>query len=68
MSVYLPHDWPAEVLPPGTEDFEASAVAWLLDVLPADFRRHPVVRRYPRLAGGEVAHCAVGPASATVTA
>jgi hypothetical protein len=37
----------AIVRPPGSEDFEASAVAWLLDVLPADFRRHPVVRRYP---------------------
>ena len=47
MSVYLPHDWPAEVLPPGTEDFEASAVAWLLDVLPSDYRRHPVLRRHP---------------------
>jgi hypothetical protein len=47
MSVYLPHDWPAEVLPPGTEDFEASAVAWLLDVLPPDYRRHPVLRRHP---------------------
>lgn len=33
--------------PPGSEDFEASAVAWLLDVLPGDFRRYPVVRRYP---------------------
>jgi hypothetical protein len=28
MSVYLPHDWPAEVFPPGSEDFEASAVAF----------------------------------------
>ena len=36
MSAYLPHDWPAEVFPPGTEDFEASAVAWLLDILPPD--------------------------------
>ena len=47
MSVYLPHDWPAEVFPPGSEDFEASAVAWLLDVLPSDYRRHPVLRRHP---------------------
>ena len=30
-----------------TTFIEASAVAWPLDVLPADFRRHPVVRRYP---------------------
>ena len=47
MAVYLPHDWPADVRPPGSEDFEASAVAWLLDVLPPDYRRHPVLRRYP---------------------
>ena len=47
MTVFLPHGWPAEVRPPGSEDFETSAVAWLLDVLPDDFRRHPVVRRYP---------------------
>jgi hypothetical protein len=47
MAVYLPSDWPAEVRPPGSEDFEASAVAWLLDVLPPDYRRHPVLRRYP---------------------
>jgi hypothetical protein len=47
MSVYLPHDWPAEVFPPGSEDFESSAVAWLLDILPPDYRRHPVLRRYP---------------------
>lgn len=47
MAAYLPQDWPDAVLPPGSEDFEASAVAWLLDVLPADFRRHSVVRRYP---------------------
>jgi hypothetical protein len=47
MSVYLPHDWLAEVFPPGGEDFEASAVAWLLDVFPPDYRGHPVLRRYP---------------------
>lgn len=28
MAVYLPHDWPAEVFPPGSEDFEASAVSF----------------------------------------
>ena len=47
MSVYLPPDWPAEVFPPGSEDFEASAVASQLNVLPPDYRRHPVLRRYP---------------------
>jgi hypothetical protein len=28
MSLYLPYDWPAEVFPPGSEDFESSAVAF----------------------------------------
>jgi hypothetical protein len=32
---------------PGSEDFEQSAIAWLLDVLPPDYRRHPVLRRHP---------------------
>jgi len=44
---YLPLGWPDGVRPPGSEDFEESAVAWLLDVLPPDYRRHPVLRRYP---------------------
>jgi hypothetical protein len=47
MAAYLPQGWPDEVRPPGSEDFEESAVAWLLDVLPPDYRRHPVLRRYP---------------------
>jgi hypothetical protein len=35
------------VHPPGTEDFERTAQAWLLDVVPADYRLHGVLRRYP---------------------
>ena len=46
MGAYLPQGWPDEVRPPGSEDFEYSAVAWLLDVLPPDYRRHPVLRRH----------------------
>ena len=47
MAVYLPHGWPDDVRPPGSEEFEESAIAWLLDVLPPDYRRHPVLRRHP---------------------
>ena len=47
MGAYLPQGWPDEVRPPGSEDFGDSAVAWLLDVLPPDYRRHPVLRRHP---------------------
>jgi hypothetical protein len=35
------------VHPPGSEDFERTAQAWLLDVVPADYRLHGVLRRYP---------------------
>jgi hypothetical protein len=31
MARYMPPDWPERVQPPGTEGWEASAVAWLLD-------------------------------------
>jgi hypothetical protein len=35
------------VHPPGNEDFESTAVGWLLDVVPPDYRLHGVLRRYP---------------------
>lgn len=44
---YVPPGWPEEVLPPGVDDWEASAVAWLLDQCPADYRGHQVLRRHP---------------------
>jgi hypothetical protein len=47
MSAYVPPGWPSGVHPPGTEDFERTAQAWLLDTVPADYRLHGVLRRYP---------------------
>ena len=47
MAAYLPQGWPDGLRPPGSEEFEESAVAWLLDVLPPDYRRHLVLRRHP---------------------
>jgi hypothetical protein len=35
------------VHPPGSDDFESTAVGWLLDVVPPDYRLHGVLRRYP---------------------
>jgi len=35
------------VHPPGSDDFEETAVAWLLDVIPPDYRVHGVLRRHP---------------------
>jgi hypothetical protein len=47
MGTYTPPGWPAGVHPPGSEEFESTAVGWLLDVVPPDYRLHGVLRRYP---------------------
>jgi hypothetical protein len=47
MPTYTPPGWPAGVHPPGSEEFESTAVTWLLDVVPPDYRLHGVLRRYP---------------------
>lgn len=47
MSAYVPPGWPTGVHPPGSQDFERTAVAWLLDVVPPDYRLYGVLRRYP---------------------
>ncbi|NHC13880.1 hypothetical protein [Motilibacter deserti] len=44
---YAPPGWPAEVRPPGAPDWEKTAVAWLFDLCPPDYRAHEVLRRYP---------------------
>lgn len=47
MAGYAPPGWPEGVHPPGSEGFERTAVAWLLDVVPPDYRLHGVLRRHP---------------------
>jgi hypothetical protein len=47
MAAYVPPGWPAGVHPPGSEEFEQTAVTWLLDVVPPDYRLHGVLRRHP---------------------
>ncbi len=47
MTGYTPPGWPAGVHPPDSEEFESTAVTWLLDVVPPDYRLHGVLRRYP---------------------
>ena len=55
----VPPGWPEEVRPPGAPDWERTAVAWLFDLVPHDYRAHEVLRRYPvllaRFAGDHVA-------------
>lgn len=51
--------------PPGTPEWERTAVAWLLDLCPADYRAHEVLRRYPLvLARFAAQHVAAGVAAA----
>jgi hypothetical protein len=55
----VPPGWPEPVRPPGAPDWERTAVAWLFDLVPPDYRSHEVLRRYPvllaRFAGDHVA-------------
>ncbi|RKS07367.1 hypothetical protein DFP74_3035 [Nocardiopsis sp. Huas11] len=43
----LTQDWPASVHPPGSDSFEQTALVWLFDHVPADYRLHGVLRRHP---------------------
>lgn len=45
--IYTPPGWPECVRPPGTPDWETTAVAYLLDCCPADFRAYRVLRLHP---------------------
>src|SRR6266496_2167334 len=64
MTAYLPPGWPTGVHPPGSEGFERTAVAWLLDVTPPDSRLHGVLQRHPialaTLARRHLAACVEG--------
>jgi len=64
MVAYLPPGWPTGVHPPGSEDFERTAVTWLMDVVPPDYRLHGVLRRHPvalaTLARRHLAACVEG--------
>jgi hypothetical protein len=42
----VPPGWPPEVNPPGGEDWETTAAAWLLDLVP-EYRQYAMVRRHP---------------------
>lgn len=45
----VPPGWPREVRPPGAPDWERSAVAWLYDLCPGEYRRYPLLSRHPVL-------------------
>jgi hypothetical protein len=64
VSEYVPPGWPTGVHPPGSDEFEQTAVAWLLDAVPPDYRLHGVLRRHPvalaALARHHLAACVAG--------
>jgi hypothetical protein len=41
-----PPGWPRAVRPPGAPGWERTAVGWLLDLCPPEFRGYPVLRRH----------------------
>jgi hypothetical protein len=41
-----PPGWPRPVRPPGAPGWEVTAVSWLLDICPPEFRSYPVLRRH----------------------
>jgi hypothetical protein len=41
-----PAGWPRQVRPPGAPGWEHTAVAWLLDVCPPEYRTYPALRRH----------------------
>jgi len=61
---YVPTGWPDGVHPPGSPGFEQTAVSWLLDVVPPDYRLHGVLVRHPvalaALARHHLAACVEG--------
>ena len=46
VQLVAPPGWPRQVRPPGAPGWEHTAVAWLLDICPPEFRSYPVLRRH----------------------
>jgi hypothetical protein len=43
----VPAGWPEQVRPPGAPWWEETAVKWLLDQCPPDYRRYAGLKRHP---------------------
>jgi hypothetical protein len=41
-----PAGWPRQVRPPGAPGWEHTAVSWLLDLCPPEYRSYPALRRH----------------------
>ncbi|MGI8646490.1 MAG: hypothetical protein ACR2JD_09260 [Nocardioides sp.] len=42
----VPPGWPGAVRPPDAPDWERTAVNWLFDICPPDYRAHQALRRH----------------------
>jgi hypothetical protein len=60
MTAFAPAGWPEGVRPPGAPEWEQTAVAFLLDCCPADFRGYAVLRRHPLVLARFAAHFVAG--------
>jgi hypothetical protein len=51
-----PPGWPEQVRPPDAPGWERTAVGWLFDLCPPDYRAHEVLRRHPVVLARFAAH------------
>ncbi len=65
MTAHVPPGWPDGVRPAGSADWEGTAVAFLFDCCPADFRQYAVLRRHPLVLARFAAHFVGGQARAS---
>ena len=60
MTSSLPPGWPRDVPPPEVDGWQRRAVGWLLDLCPAEYRGHRVLRRHPGVLAHLAAHHVTG--------
>ena len=46
VQLVTPPGWPRQVRPPGAPGWERTAVSWLLDICPPEYRSYPTLRRH----------------------
>ncbi len=60
-----PPGWPAAVRPPGAPHWESTALNWLLDLCPPDYRGYSVLSRHPAVLAWLAGHHVEGQLHAT---
>lgn len=62
---FIPVGWPDQVASFYDPDWQASAVRWLLDVCPSEYRAYPVLARHPVILARFAADCVESQIAAT---